>query len=106
MESILPLIIQAVSGLVGGNGVGAAARGLSLGGAGNSIVGAIGGLVGGQVLGGPIGSMLGGATEAATDAAASGAMDGIIGQIASGGIGGGVLMAVVGIIKKMMSGNG
>ena len=42
MESLLPMIIQLVSGAVGGNAAGAALKNLSLGSTGNSVVGAIG----------------------------------------------------------------
>ncbi len=39
------MIIQIIAGLVGGNAAGAGLKNLSLGTAGNSIVGAVGGLV-------------------------------------------------------------
>ncbi len=69
-------------------------KNLSLGTAGNSIVGILGGGLGGQLLG-----MLG------MGAAAEGGMDisGILGSVAGGGLGGGVLMAIIGAIKKAMS---
>jgi uncharacterized membrane protein YeaQ/YmgE (transglycosylase-associated protein family) len=51
MESLLPLIIQAVGGAVGGNVGGAAMKNSSLGGLGNTIAGAVGGLAGGNILG-------------------------------------------------------
>ena len=44
------LIIQLISGAVGGNIVGAVAKNLSLGTAGNSIAGIVGGYGGGQLL--------------------------------------------------------
>ena len=87
MESLLPLIIQLVSGAAGGNIAGALMKNLSLGTAGNSIAGIVGGGIGGQLL-----SMLG-----------AGGMDGIVGSLASGGVGGAVVMAIVGVIKKAMS---
>lgn len=92
MESLLPLIIQLVSGAAGGNIVGSLAKNLSLGTVGNSIAGILGGGIGGQLLG-----MLGMASGA-------GEMDigGIIGSIAGGGVGGGVVMVVIGMIKKAM----
>jgi hypothetical protein len=93
MESLLPLIIQLVSGAVGGNIAGAAMKNFSLGTALNSVVGILGGGIGGQLLG-----MLGisvGAGE--VDLA------GIIGSIVSGGVGGGLLLAIVGIIKKALA---
>jgi uncharacterized membrane protein YeaQ/YmgE (transglycosylase-associated protein family) len=90
MENALPLLIQLVSGAVGGNAAGAAMKGKSLGTIGNSIAGIIGGGVGGQLL-----SVLG-------MASATGAMDASsIGQdVAGGGIGGAILIAIIGIIKN------
>jgi len=93
MESLLPLIIQLVSGAAGGNVAGSLMKNLSLGTVGNSIAGILGGGCGGQLLG-----MLGMASGA-------GEMDigGIIGSIAAGGAGGGVLMAIIGMVKKAMA---
>ena len=92
MESLLPLIIQLVSGAAGGNAAGAAMKKLSLGTVGKSIAGILGGGIGGQLLG-----MLG---------MASGAGDldmaGIVSSLASGGVGGGALMAIIGTIKGQM----
>ena len=92
MEGMLPLIINLISGAVGGNIAGGLLKNLSLGTMGNSIVGILGGGAGGALLG-----MLG------IDAG-GGAMDisGIIGSIASGGVGGGVLMAIIGVIKNAL----
>lgn len=91
MEGLLPLIIQLISGAVGGNAAGAVLKKQSLGTLGNSIVGILGGGIGGQLLG-----LLGISTGA------DGGMDigSIIGSIVSGGVGGGVLMSIVGIIKN------
>lgn len=93
MEGLLPIIIQLVSGAVGGNAAGAVLKKASMGPIGNSIAGILGGGVGGQLLG-----MLGMATG-------GGEMDmaGILSSVASGGAGGGVVMAVVGMIKSAMS---
>lgn len=93
MEDLLPLLIQLISGAVGGNLAGSMFKDLSLGKIGNSIVGILGGGLGGQLLG-----MLGLAPEA-------GSMDlaGIVSSIAGGGVGGGVLLAIVGLIKKAMN---
>lgn len=90
---LLPLIVQLVSGAVGGNAAGALMKKLSLGTLGNSIVGILGGGLGGQIL-----AMLGVATG-------GGDMDmaGILSNIASGGVGGGALMAVIGMIKGAMA---
>jgi uncharacterized membrane protein YeaQ/YmgE (transglycosylase-associated protein family) len=59
----------------------------------NSLVGIIGGGIGGQLLG-----MLGVATKTGGTDIAS-----IIGSIASSGVGGGVLMAIISFIKKAMT---
>jgi len=95
VEGIIGLIIQLISGAVGGNVAGALLKNLSLGTAGNSIAGIIGGGIGGQLLG-----MLG-----AGGAAAAGGLDlaGIISSIAGGGVGGGVLMAIVGLLKGLFA---
>jgi len=92
MESILPLLIQLISGAVGGNVAGALMKKFSLGTLGNSIVGILGGGLGGQLLG-----MLGISTGA-------GGMDvaGILGSIAGGGVGGGALMAIIGVVRKAL----
>lgn len=94
MESLLPLIIQLVSGAAGGNLAGKVMPNFSLGTVINSIVGILGGGLGGQILG-----TLGMA------AASGGGMDiaSILGSVAGGGVGGGVLMAIIGFIKKAMA---
>ena len=89
------LAIQLVSGAVGGNAAGAALKKLSLGTVGNSIVGILGGGLGGQLLG-----MLG---MGGTEAAGSMDMSSILSSVAGGGVGGAVLMAIVGVIKQMLS---
>ena len=43
------LIIQVISGAIGGNAAGTAAKDMSLGPLGNTIAGALGGGVGGQI---------------------------------------------------------
>ena len=92
MESLLPLIIQLVSGAVGGNLAGGILKKFSLGTLWNSVVGIVGGGLGGQLLG-----MLG-------MGAGVGGMDlmGILSTVAAGGAGGGVLLGIVGVIKKAM----
>ena len=93
MESLLPLIIQLVSGAVGGNIAGSLFKNLSLGTAGNSIAGIVGGGLGGQIL-----AMLGVMTT-------TGGMDvaSIVGNLAGGGVGGAVLMAIIGVLKKLFA---
>ncbi len=91
MEQYLPLIIQLVSGAVGGNVAGALLKGKNLGALGNSIAGIVGGVGAAQGLGAAgvdLAGMMGG-----------GDMGAIISSIVSGGVGGGVLMAIVGFLK-------
>ena len=97
---IIGLIIQLISGAVGGNIAGSALKQYNLGTVGNSIAGVIGGGVGAQI----IGALVGGGTGA--DVAGAGGLDigSIIGQIVSGGVGGGILMVIVGLIKQAMGG--
>jgi uncharacterized membrane protein YeaQ/YmgE (transglycosylase-associated protein family) len=93
MEGLLPLIIQLVSGAVGGNIAGSLMKESSLGTLGNSIAGIVGGGIGGQLLG------------MAGVALASGGMDlgSIVGNVAGGGVGGAVLLAIIGLIKKALA---
>ena len=88
MEEYLPLIIQLLSGAVGGNVAGKLFNNLSLGTLGNSIAGILGGGIGGQVLG------LLGLGDGGTG------LGGILGSVAGGAIGGAVIMAVIGALKK------
>jgi len=89
----LGLIIQLISGAVGGNVAGSVMKDYSLGPVLNSVVGILGGGIGGQVLG------------ALGMGAATGGMDiaSIVTQIAGGGIGGAVLLAIVGVIKGVLA---
>jgi uncharacterized membrane protein YeaQ/YmgE (transglycosylase-associated protein family) len=91
VEGLIGLIIQLVSGAVGGNIAGALLKNLSLGTVGNSIAGILGGGIGGQLLG----------TLGVKGAAATGGLDlaGIVSSIAGGGVGGGVLMAIIGLLR-------
>ena len=93
--NIISLIIQVISGAVGGNVAGAAMKENSLGTVGNSIAGIVGGGLGGTVLQMLIGSA----------AAGGGSMDltSILSNVAGGGVGGAILMAVIGIIKNQMA---
>jgi uncharacterized membrane protein YeaQ/YmgE (transglycosylase-associated protein family) len=91
---VTSLLVQLVSGAVGGNVAGAAMKKLSLGTLGNSIVGILGGGIGGQILG-----MMG------MGAGGDGAMDAgsILSSVAGGGVGGAVLLAIIGAIKSAMA---
>ncbi|PCE66410.1 hypothetical protein [Sediminicola luteus] len=92
MEEYLPLIIQLLSGALGGNLAGKLMKNLSLGTLGNSLVGILGGGLGGSLLG-----MIGLGTDGGMD------ISGILGSVAGGGVGGGVLMAIIGLIKKALA---
>lgn len=93
MEWLIPL----VSGAVGGNVAGGLLKNLNQGTLINSIAGLIGGGVGAQIL-----NWLG-AGGMAADAAGGMDVSSIIGQVASGGVGGGVVLAIVGVVKNMMA---
>ncbi len=93
----MELIIQIIAGLVGGNGAGAALKNLSLGTAGNSVVGAVGGGLGGVLMG-----MLGGGAPDAAAAASGMDIGTIIQSVAGGGVGGAVLTAILGFVKKAL----
>lgn len=92
---IVTLIIQAVSGAVGANITGKLAKKIDLGIIWNSVSGIIGGGLGGQIL-----NMLGVAT---ISGGGSPDLASILSNIGSGAVGGGVLMAIVGIIKKAIT---
>lgn len=94
----MELIIGLLSGAIGGNVAGGVLKNLNQGTLINSIAGVVGGGIGGQVL-----SMLGAGGVA--EAAADGGLDiaAILGQVASGGVGGGALLAVVGLVRNAMA---
>jgi uncharacterized membrane protein YeaQ/YmgE (transglycosylase-associated protein family) len=91
MEDYLPLIIQIISGAVGGIVTGIVKKDLSLGTIWNSIAGIIGGGAGGQLLA-SLGIVL----------ANNGNLDvqNIGGSIAAGGVGGGALLAIISTVKN------
>jgi uncharacterized membrane protein YeaQ/YmgE (transglycosylase-associated protein family) len=97
METLVNLIIQLISGVVGGNAAGAALKDYNLGNIGNTIAGAIGGVGGGQLLQAII--------PALASAAAGGELDvgAILGQIVGGGAGGAILTVIAGLVKSMMA---
>jgi len=87
------LLISLVSGAVGGNAAGAAMKDKSLGTVGNSIAG---------ILGGGLGTIL---LQQVGVAAGGGQLDlsKIITDVAGGGVGGGILMAVIAAVKGAMA---
>lgn len=93
---MLATIISLLSGALGGNLAGSLLKKYSLGTLWNSVVGILGGGMGSVILS-AISPELG-------SAAASDSMDvaSILASVAGGGVGGGVLLAVIGIIKNAM----
>ena len=89
---IVSLIISLLSGAVGGNVAGAALKDQSLGTLGNSLAGILGGGAGGVIL------------QALGVATGGGGLDlgAVLSNIASGGVGGGLLMVVIGILKSTL----
>ncbi|MCC2111313.1 MAG: hypothetical protein KDJ16_04700 [Hyphomicrobiales bacterium] len=90
--NLVPLIIQLISGAVGGNVAGAILKNFSLGTLWNSVVGILGGGIGGQILSSVLGIGGGGGMDIGS----------IVTQIASGGVGGGVLMIIIGIVRGLI----
>ena len=82
----MELIISLLTGALGGNLAGVLLKKFSMGTLWNSVVGILGGGLGGQLLG-MLGINFGD----------------IVGSIASGGVGGGVLMVVIGLIKNAIN---
>lgn len=90
MEALLPIIIQVVTGVIGGQAVGAALKQVDMSQIVKIITGAVGGVGGGVLLD--------------TLAGGGGAMGSMVGDAIGGVAGGGVLTAVVGMVMKQMSG--
>lgn len=88
MEALLPIIIQVVTGIIGGQAVGAALKQVDVSQVVKIISGAVGGVGGGVLL-----DMLAG----------GGALGGMAGDAIGGVAGGGVLTAIVGMVMKQMS---
>ena len=97
MSGLIPLLIQLASGAAGGNLAGSLMKNLSLGTLWNSVAGIAGGGLGGTIL-----SMLG---MGMGPEVADGAMNAssIISSLAGGGVGGGALMAIIGLVKNAMN---
>ena len=95
---LVPLLVQLASGAVGGNIAGAALKESSLGTLGNSLVGILGGGLGGQLL-----TMLGVGGAGAAASASGMDIGTIVSSIAGGGVGGGVLMAIIGLIRQQLA---
>lgn len=99
---ITTLIIQLISGAAGGNIAGALFKKINLGILMNSIAGIIGGPLGGFLL--KLAGVAGAGAAAAGGADAVGLdIMSILKNVGAGGAGGGVLMAIIGLIKQMMA---
>jgi uncharacterized membrane protein YeaQ/YmgE (transglycosylase-associated protein family) len=92
---IVGLVVDLVSGAVGGNAAGVALKDKSLGAIGNTIAGLVGGAAGGYII------------QAVGFLNTMGASEMTVGSLMEqGGVGlvsGGILTAVVGFIKKAMN---
>ena len=91
------LLVQLVAGAVGGNVAGSKMKSSDLGTLGNSLAGILSGGLGGQIL-----SSLG-ASGLASSAGTGMSIESIVSDLAGGGVGGAVLIAVIGAIKKAMA---
>lgn len=96
---IVNLIISLVSGVVGGNAIGAAMPNQSLGSVGNSITGLLGGAAGSFILSalGLFGAHVAGAPDAAAPALN---ITSLLGNIIGSGVCGAVLTVIVGFFKN------
>ncbi len=92
MDALLPIIVQIVAGVIGGQAVGAALKQAAMSQLPKLISGAVGGVAGGQILAALLG-----------DPATAGALGGLAGD-ALGGVGGGaILTGIVGMVMKSMN---
>ena len=93
---IASLIIEAVSGAVGGNVAGAALKEKSLGAIGNSFAG---------IVGGGVGRHDSANRHGRCDRAGGGGLDmqSIIANVSGSGVGGAILMVIIGILKSKMA---
>lgn len=89
------MIINLVSGAVGGNIAGGALKDKTLGAIGNTIAGAIGGAAGAYIM------QAVGLLDAVGMANLT--MGSVLGYVGSSAVGGGVLTAIAGMIKNAMS---
>ncbi len=96
MEQIIPLIIQVVSGVVGGGAVSGMLKNAAMGMLPKLLAGGLGGIGGATALGGMISGMIGG------DAASGMDMGSILGNVGGGLVGGGVLSGIAGMVMGAM----
>jgi uncharacterized membrane protein YeaQ/YmgE (transglycosylase-associated protein family) len=96
--NVMGIVTDLIAGGVGGNIAAAVLKKLDLGPVGNTIAGIVGGVGGGQLL-----SMLMSGGAAAASGGGGMDMSSILGNVAGGGVGGAIVMAIVGAIKTQMS---
>jgi hypothetical protein len=92
MEALIPIILQAVSGMVGGGIAGQLIKTAGMALLPKLLAGAAGGVGGGMALGPILAGVLGGDPAGGMD------MGNILGQVVSGAAGGGVLTAIAGMV--------
>jgi uncharacterized membrane protein YeaQ/YmgE (transglycosylase-associated protein family) len=90
---MLELLISLIAGAAGGNIAGMVAKSINQGAVINSIAGILGGGLGGQIFA----MLFGGAPATGVD------LDAVVTQIAGGGLGGGVLLFIVSLVRAMMN---
>ena len=95
MEALIPIVVQILGGGVGGNLAGLLLKNIDLTKLVQTIVGIVGGVLGGQATG------LTGVIESVLGAGGAGEL---FGNAGASGIGGALLVAIVGFIKKAMAG--
>ena len=95
---MVALMIQLVSGAISGGVTGAVMDKLSLGPIGNSLAGLVGGGLGGQLF-----SMVTFGSSVDPPAPYGLNLGSILASIASGGVGGAIVMAILGFIRAQMS---
>ena len=91
---MIAILIQLLSGALGGNAAGAVLKNFNLGTLGNSVAGILGGGIGGAILSSVLGSAA--APYAGMD------IGSILSNVAGGGVGGAVLLVIVGVVKGML----
>jgi hypothetical protein len=93
---MLELVISLVAGALGGNAAGKLLKQFDLGVLWNSVAGVLGGGLGASIIAGLLGTA---APDGAIASDAAITAPGLINAVASGGVGGGVLLVIVGLIK-------
>lgn len=95
------LIIQLLSGALGGNVFGALLKRYSLGLVGNSLAGIVGGGAAGQLLGPQLAAVLGPLVGSATQIGGLG-LGQILADLVSGTVGGGIVMTLLGLVRSLL----